>query len=117
MSERDRPITPYGSGFCVQRGPDSLGCISGRPSLKVCPLRGQLDDGLPLSPQWVRSDKALQINRLFPREQVVHGAAQLVGEHGQGFGFAVFMFALQEVRFPRLTLAEEQHGGFSKGPA
>ena len=78
---------------------------------------GQLDDGLRLSPQRLREDKTLEIKRLFSREHVVHGAAQLMGEHGQRFGFAVFVFEFSEVRFPRLTLADEKHGRFGKRPA
>ena len=85
--------------------------------LKVRPLRGQLDGRLGLSPQRLRGDKALQIKRLFPREHVVHGAAQLMGEDGERFGFAVFMFQFRKILFPRLILADEQHRGFGKGPA
>ena len=78
---------------------------------------GQLEDRLPLSPQRLRSDKAREVKRVFPREQVIHGAAQLVGEYGQRFGFAVLMFEFGKIRFPRLTLADEEHGGFGKGSA
>lgn len=38
---------------------------------------GQLDRGLCLSPQRLRGHKALEVKGLFPREQVVHGPAQL----------------------------------------
>ena len=38
-------------------------------------------------------------------------------QHGERFGFAVFVFEFGEIRFPRLTLAEEEDGGFGKGPA
>ena len=78
---------------------------------------GQLGRGLPRSPQWLRGDKALEVKCLFPREHVVHGAAQLVGEHGERFGFAVLVFEFGEVHFPWLTLADKEHGGFGKGPA
>ena len=84
--------------------------------LKVRPIGGQLDDRLGLSPQRLRSNKALEIKRLFPRKHVVHGAPQLVSEHGQRFGFAVFVFQFRKILFPRLTLADEQHGSFVKGP-
>ena len=77
----------------------------------------QLDYGLCLSPQRLRSHKALQIKRLFPREHVIHGPAQLVGEHGERFGFAVFVFKFSKICFPRLALPYEEHGGFGKRPA
>ena len=77
----------------------------------------QLGRGLELSPQRLRGDKALEVKRLFPREHVVHGATQFVGEHGERLGFAVFVFEFSEVRLPRLTLANEEDSGFRKGPA
>ena len=84
---------------------------------KAQPCVSQLDGGLGLSPQRLRSHKALEIKRLFPREHVIHGPAQLMGEHGQRFGFAVFVFQFRKILFPGLTLADEEHGGFGKGPA
>ena len=78
---------------------------------------GQLGDRLRLSPQGLRGHKALEVKRLFPREHVIHGAPQLVGEYGEGFGFAVFVFEFRELLFARLTLADEEHGGFGKRPA
>jgi hypothetical protein len=83
---------------------------------RALPSVGQLDDGLRLSPQRLRGHQALEINRLFPREHVIHGAAQLVGEHGQGFGFAGVVFELGKILFSWLTLTEEKHGSFRKGP-
>ena len=77
----------------------------------------QLGDGLCLSPQRLRGHKAVESKRVFPREHVIHGAPQLVGEHSERFGFAVFVFEFGKIRFPRLTLADEEHGGFGKGPA
>ena len=76
----------------------------------------QLGRGLALSPQGLRSHKALQIKRLVPREQVIHGAAQLMREDGQGFGLTVFVFKCGKGCLPRLTLTNEEHGGFGKGP-
>ena len=78
---------------------------------------GQLDRGLPLSPQRLRSHKTIEVKRLFPREHVVHGPAQLVSKYGQRFSFAVFMFEFGKILFPRLTLADEKHGSFGKRPA
>jgi hypothetical protein len=46
----------------------------------------QLDRGLGLSPQRLRGHKAGEINRVFPREHVIHGPTQLMGEYGQRFG-------------------------------
>ncbi len=77
----------------------------------------QLDHRLCLSPQRLRSHKAVEIKCLFPREHVIHGAAQLVGEYGQRFGFAVFVFEFSKIFFPGLTLADEEDSGFGKGPA
>jgi hypothetical protein len=117
MSERDSPINAWGSGRFVQRLPHSRCCIEGRSRQKAQPTVGQLDGGLWLSPQRLRSDKALKVKRLSPRQHVVHGAAQLMGEHRQGLGFAVFTFKFGKIRFARLALTEEEHGGFGKGPA
>ncbi len=69
-------------------------------SSRLSPLVGQLDGGLGLSPQRLRGDKALEVKRVFPREHVVHGPAQLVGEHGERFGFAVFVFEFRKILFP-----------------
>jgi hypothetical protein len=84
---------------------------------RALPSVGQLDDGLPLAPQRLRGDKTWGIKRLFARAHGIHGAAQLMSEHGQRWGFAVSVFEFSAVRLPRLTLAEEQHGRFGKGPA
>src|SRR6185369_4163767 len=73
--------------------------------------------GLWLSPQGLRGHKALKIKRVFPREHVIHGATQLMRKYRERFGFAVFVFEFGKVRFPRLTLADEEHGGFGKSPA
>ncbi len=85
--------------------------------MKVRPTGGQLDSGLWLSPQWLRGHKALKIKRVFPREHVIHGATQLMRKYRERFGFAVFVFEFGKVRFPRLTLADEEHGGFGKKPS
>ena len=117
MSERDRPIKRCGSGSFVQMVLHSPMLIYKEgTSRRFGPVVGQLDGGLGLSPQRLRSDKALEVKRLFPRKHVVHGAAQLVREHGQRFGFAVFVFEFRKIRFPRLTLADEEHGSFGKRP-
>jgi hypothetical protein len=84
--------------------------------MQALPLVGQLGDRLPLASQRLRGHKALEGNRVFPREHVVHGPTQLVGEDGERLGFAVFVFPGGKVRFARLTLADEQHGSFRKGP-
>jgi hypothetical protein len=40
-----------------------------------------------------------------------------VGEHRERFGFAVLVFECGEIRFPGLTLAEEEDRRFGKCPA
>ena len=85
--------------------------------MSALPVVGQLGDRLPRSPQRVRGDKALGIKRLVPREQVIHGAGELVGEHGQRFGFAMFMFEFHKIRFPRLALPNEEDCRCGTGPA
>ena len=85
--------------------------------MQALPVIGQLGHELCLSPQRLRGDKALQIKRLFSREHVIHGAAQLVGEYGQRCGFAVVVFQCGKILFPGLTLTDEKHGGFRKRPA
>ena len=54
---------------------------------------------------------------MFPREQVIHGAAQLVREHGQRLGFAVLVFEFRKIFFAGLALPKKEHGGFGKRPA
>ena len=85
--------------------------------LKALPSVGQLDHGLSLSPQRLRRNKTLEVKRLFPREQVIHGTAQLVGEHGQRLGFAVLVFEGGNIRFSGLALPNKEYGGFRKRPA
>jgi hypothetical protein len=89
-------------------GPDvpaqSVLYISGRNITRAPPVIGQLDDRLRLSPQRLRGHKAMQIKGLFPREQVVHGAAELVRQHGERFGFAVFTFPFGKVLLARLVV-------------
>ena len=75
----------------------------------------QLGHRLSLSPQRLRSHKALEIKRVFPREHVIHSPAQLMGEHGQGFSLAVLVCPCGEIFFAGLTLAEEAAGRFGKG--
>ena len=59
----------------------------------------------------------MEINRGFPREQVVHGPAQLMSAHGERCGFAVCVCELGNIRFSWLTLADEPPGRFGTGPA
>ena len=56
----------------------------------------------------------MEIKRLFPREHVIHGAAQLVGENSQRFSFAVFVFEFGEIFFARLTLPDKEDRRFGK---
>ncbi len=72
--------------------------------MSALPVVGQLGGRLPLSPQRLRRNKPLEVKRLFPREQVIHGARQLVPEDRQGFCFAVFMFEFREILFSQLVL-------------
>ena len=85
--------------------------------MRALPIVGQLDHGLRLSPQGLRGDKALQIKRLVPREHVIPGARELLRQHGERFGFAVFVCHFRKVRFARLIVTQEQGGGFRKRPA
>ena len=78
--------------------------IEGRNIEGALPVVGQLGGGLRLSPQRLRGYKPIQIKGLFPREHVIHGPAQLVREHGQRFGFAVFMFQFRKILFARLIV-------------
>jgi hypothetical protein len=78
--------------------PHTVGAVYIRNIMWALPSVGQLDGGLPLSPQGLRGHEALQIKRLFPCEHVIHGPRQLMGEHGQRFGFAVFAFQFGKVR-------------------
>ena len=91
MSGRDRPITAAAPGFS-SRCSCTVRAVYKEGTEKAPPCVGQLDRRLCLSPQRLRGDKALKIKRLFPREHVIHGPAQLMGEYGQRFGFAVFVF-------------------------
>jgi hypothetical protein len=77
----------------------------------------QLGGGLGLSPQRLRGHKAVEIKRLCPREQVIHGAPQLMREHGERFRFAVCVFEFAELFFAGVTRAKEEDCGFRKRPA
>jgi len=84
---------------------------------KALPYVGQLDYGLHLSPQRLRSHKALEVKRLFPREHVIHRPAQLVREYGQRCGCAVFLCQLRKIFFARLLLASAQYRRCGTRPA
>ena len=116
MSKRDPPINRFGSKVFVQIFPHSPCCIEGRNIERALPFVGQLDRRLGLSPQRLRGDKALEIKRLCARAQVIHGAAQLVGEYGQRFGFAVLVLKGGEIFFSGLTLADKEDCRFRKRP-
>ena len=73
--------------------------------MQALPVVGQLDRRLRLSPQRLRSHKAIEIKRLCPREHVVHRTAQLVREHGERFGFAVFVCQFRKIFFAGLIVA------------
>jgi hypothetical protein len=106
MSEREGPIKPLGSGVVGQIFQHSLSCMyKVRNIVGALPGLGQLGNGLLRSPQGLRSDKTLEVKRLFAREHVIHGAGQLVGQDGERFGFAVFAFEFEEILFPRSVLA------------
>ena len=53
----------------------------------------------------VRENEASESKRVCPREQVIHGPRQLMGQHGEGVALAVFAFQFDEVLFARLILA------------
>ena len=106
MSRRDGPINRKGSGPWVQMFPtQSVLYIYGRNIMSALPVVGQLGGRLPLSPQRLRRNKTLEVKRLFPREHVIHGSAQLVREYGERFSFAVFVFQCRKVVFAWLSVA------------
>jgi hypothetical protein len=59
----------------------------------------------------------LEVKRLFPCEQEIHGAAHLMGEHGERLRFAGGVFQFRKIFFPRLTLPDKKDRGFGKRPA
>jgi len=77
----------------------------GRSIKKALPVVGQLDGRLRLSPQGLRGDEALEIKRLFPRQQVIHGPRQFMREHGERLRLAVFMFPCRQIFLAELVLA------------
>jgi len=102
--ERERPSNqPEGSGPDIHDAPSQSGLYI-RSIKKALPCVGQLDGRLCLSPQGLRSDKAIEIKRLLPRKHVIHGPRQLMRQHGQRFGFAVFTFEFGEILFAGLVL-------------
>ena len=89
-----RPDTPSQSALYIRKEHE-----------EAQPCVGQLDRGLCLSPQRLRSHKAIEIKHLFPREHVVHRTAELVGEHRERFSFAVFTFQFRKILFAGLIVA------------
>ena len=69
--------------------------------MQALPVVGQLGGRLPLSSQWLRGHKALEVERLLPCVHVVHGAGQLGPEYHQGLSFAVYV-----CQFCKIFLAE-----------
>ena len=102
--ERERQSNqPEGSGPDIHDAP-SQSVLSRRSLKKALPCVGQLDGRLCLSPQGLRSAKALEIKRLLPRKQVIHGARQLMRQHGQRFSFAVFVLQFRKIFLAGLVL-------------
>ena len=77
----------------------------------------QLDGRLGLAPQRVRGHQAVEIKRLFPRAQVIHGAPSLVSEPSARFSLAMCVFECGKIGFPRLALTDQEHGGCGTRPA
>ena len=77
----------------------------GRSIAQARPLVGPLDGRLRLSPQWLRGHKAIERKRLLPRKHVLPGARQLMRQHGERCGFAVFVFQFDAVVFAWLSVA------------
>ena len=84
---------------------------------KALPVVGQLDRGLHLSPQRLRSHKTIEVKRVFLRAHVVHGPAELVGAHRERCGFTRVVCQFRKILFAGLTLADKKHGRFGKRPA
>ena len=117
MSRRAVRSIPAAPGLSSRCSCTVRAVYIGRNIEGALPVVGQLGGGLRLSPQRLRGDKAIEIKRLFPREHVLHGPAQLVGEDSQRFGFAVLVFEFGKILFPGLALADEEARSFGKGPA
>jgi hypothetical protein len=49
-------------------------------------------------------------------KHVIDGTGQLLGSYRQGFAFVMFFLQADEVFLRRRMVAEEQDGGFRKGP-
>jgi len=98
------PINPQGSGPCVQMLTAVIAADDGSIT-KALPPGGQLDGRLPHSPQRLRGHKALPVKGLCPREHIIHGPRQLVGQHGERFALAMFAFQLGEILFAGVVLA------------
>ena len=102
--ERERQSNqPEGSGPDSHEAPSQSGLYI-RSIKQALPGVGQLDGRLWLSPQGLRSDKALAINRLLPRQQVIPGARPLMGQHGQRLSFAVFVLPFRKIFLAGLVL-------------
>ena len=48
---------------------------------------------------------------------IIHGACELVGQHGERFGFAVLVCQFRKIVFAGLVLSQEEDGRFRTGPA
>jgi len=105
MSERDGPISAKGSGPFIHDASSQFVLYIRKEHRKGFTRCRPVRPWLHLSPQRLRGDKALEIKRLFPREHVVHGPAQLVGEYGERFRFAVFMFQFRKILPAGLVVA------------
>jgi hypothetical protein len=104
-SERERQSNqPAGSGPDIHDAPSQSGLYI-RSLKQALPCVGQFDGRLGLSPQGLCSDKALESKRLRPRQQVIHGPRQLMGEHGQRCGFAVLVVECGKILLAQLVLA------------
>jgi hypothetical protein len=61
-------------------------------------------------------EEFLPIESHLALEHVIDGTGQLMSQHSQGFACVVFFLQTGEVFLGRWMVAQEQDGGFRKGP-
>ena len=109
------PITASGLGSTWLRMAAVVQATEDDPSDKLVP-----DGPVMHRAHWCRPistvQKSFHVESLFTPKHVIDGASEFVGQRGQSFRLAVFLFQPGQIRLALRVVAEEPDGGFRKSP-
>jgi hypothetical protein len=83
--------------------------------IEAHPLHVQLDARLTRSAP-LAIKEFVHIKGRFAREHVIDGPSQFMSQDGQGVALTMFFLQAGQLFLPCRIVAQEQRGGFGKGP-